>query len=181
MLKKRKASLELSINAIVIVVLALTLLGLGLGFIRGQFKNITDTSLKVQDAIREQILEDLRTGDRKLSFPSERLTVESNAKEDMAIGIKNTGDSSLTFKIVIEEQNPTTGEFTALTPKTNTAGGFLWDNTDQTLSLGDSRVYGILFQAKVAKDTYLYKITIKKKVGADYTDYDSKSFFVTVV
>ena len=64
----KKGSLNLSIEAIVIVVIAFVVLGLGLGFVRGQFKSITETTTSIQDQIRQQITEDLRTGDKKLSF-----------------------------------------------------------------------------------------------------------------
>ena len=75
-MKNKKGSLNLSIQAIVIVVIAFVVLGLGLSFVRGQFKSITETSTGVQEQIRQQILEDLRTGDKKLSFPATTLSIE---------------------------------------------------------------------------------------------------------
>ena len=68
MIFNKKASLEMSIQAIVIVVLAMTLLGLGLGFIRGMFKNIGSTTEDVTEQVRQRILDDLITGDKKISF-----------------------------------------------------------------------------------------------------------------
>ncbi len=176
----KKASLNLSINAIVIVVLAMTLLGLGLGFIRGQFKQITETTSTVQEQVKQQILDDLRTGNKKLSFPATRLTMGSSEKKDLAIGIKNTGDSELSYKIIIQERNEA-GEFIDMEPTTNEDGTFFWDNTEQTLGVGESRVYGILHQAETTKDTYLYKLKIETVGTTTAAEYDSKSFFVTVV
>ena len=107
MLKKRcymsrlskKAALELSINAIVIVILAMTLLGLGLTFVRGMFEDITETTGSVQESVREQILEDLRTGDKKLSFPSSSVDVEGGDERTLAIGVKNTNARDINFII----------------------------------------------------------------------------------
>ena len=177
MIKNKKASLELGIRAIVIIVLAMTILGLGLGFVRVIFKNMEDTTITVTDQVKQQIMDDLRRGDKKLSFPRERITTESDTKEDIAIGVKNTGADELEFEIRIEEQ--VSGSFVNLDPTTNSPGSFFWDNSDQTLSVGESRVYGILHQSEVAKNTYLYKIIIYDTERGE--DYDTKSFFVTVV
>ena len=65
----KRASLEISIQAIVIVVLAMTILGLGLGFVRGLFKNISSTTEDVTEQVRQKILDDLITGDKKFHFP----------------------------------------------------------------------------------------------------------------
>ena len=71
--KNRKASLELSIRAIVIVILAMTLLGLGLGFIRTMFKDISGITTDVSEQIRQQILDDLITNDKRVSFPKTQI------------------------------------------------------------------------------------------------------------
>jgi len=67
---KKKGALQLSINAIVIVVLAMSLLGLGLTFIRSIFKGLEEQRSEITEQVKQQILEDLRTGNKKLSFPS---------------------------------------------------------------------------------------------------------------
>lgn len=179
-IRKKRASLELSINAIIIVVLAMTLLGLGLTFIRGQIKKIQETTITVQEQVKEQILDDLRRGDKRLSFPSTRISVDSSDKKDLAIGVKNTGDSDLNFNIEIHKKDATSsaGGFVNQDPLTNEDGTFFWDNSDQTLEPGESRVIGILHQAETTKNTYLYKLVIRNL--NDDSEYDSKSFFVTV-
>src|SRR3989344_8207323 len=98
----KKGSLSLSIQTIVIVVIAFVVLGLGLGFVRSQFRSITETSGSVQEQIRQQILEDLRTGNKKLSFPATSLNVEKGEAQDIAIGVKNTkANGDLNFKIEV--------------------------------------------------------------------------------
>lgn len=183
---KKKGSLELSINTIVIVVLALTLLGLGLAFIRGQIQNISGTTGAVQEQIKQQILDDLRTGNKPLSFPTNEISLQSKDQTNLAIGVKNTGDSTLRFKIIIKDLNmPAEGEediskesATAchgsdydssdsdnkglLKSVSNQQGCFFWNENPQILPVGGAEVYPIKHFAKQTQDTYMYQITIMK-------------------
>ena len=102
-MRHKRGSLELSINAIVIIVLAMTLLGLGLGFVRGLFKNITETTGTVQEQVKQQVLEDLKTGDKKLSFSSNSLQMESSSSQTVTIGVRNSKSSGdLNFIVYVE-------------------------------------------------------------------------------
>ncbi|MCK4589020.1 MAG: hypothetical protein KAT77_01135 [Nanoarchaeota archaeon] len=177
----KKASLNMAIEVIVIVVIAMTLLGLGLGFVRNQFSQITETTSTVQEQIKQQILDDLRVGNKKLSFPTEQVIVQSGDKKNLAVGVQNLEDRPIKFKLTIQSRPDPEGDFGDEKPKTN-AAGFFWDNTPQTLGLGESRVYGILHQAETSKNTYLYKVVIEEldDNGGPIGEYDSKSFFVTV-
>jgi len=85
----RKGSLNLSIQAIVIIVIAFVVLGLGLGFVRGLFENIVGDTDAIQEQIREQVLDDLRRGDKKLSFPSTEVNIAKKNSNVIAVGIKN--------------------------------------------------------------------------------------------
>ena len=95
----KKASLEISIQAIVIVVLAMTLLGLGLGFIRGMFKNITSTTQDVTEQVRQRVLDDLISGDKKVSFPKTEIGVDKGGSEVLTVGVRNKKDTPLHYKI----------------------------------------------------------------------------------
>ena len=95
----KKASLELSIRAIVIVILAMTLLGLGFGFIRSMFENITDISEGVTQQIQQQIRDELISGEKRLSFPRDEITLKKGESTILAIGIKNKQDEDLFYKI----------------------------------------------------------------------------------
>lgn len=102
-LRSRKGSLSLSINAIVIIVLAMTLLGLGLGFIRNLFKGIGETTATVQDQVKQQIIDDLRTGDKRLSFSANKLNIQRGTDEVTAFGVKNSKNTGpLNFAIFVE-------------------------------------------------------------------------------
>lgn len=186
----KRAALELSINAIVIVVIAMTVLGLGLGFVRSQIGKMKSTTTVVQEEIKAQILEDLRSGDKKLSIQSIGEIVSSGEKRQFAIGIKNLKDQPITFSIGISKAGKNAAgatEFTAKLPDTKNSGDFFWDNTQQTLGIGESQVYPITYKAETSADTYLYKIELAQlsppctgTPAPTKCVYDSKSFFITV-
>ncbi|MBU0536595.1 MAG: hypothetical protein KKE20_06525 [Nanoarchaeota archaeon] len=196
----KKASLELSINAIVIVVMAFVMLGLGLGFIRNQFKDIGSTTSQVQEQVKSQILDDLRTGNKKLSFPTTEVKMGTDESSVIAFGVKNTKDSSLKFCVVIEDLSKLpddADECSSPLENSNKAngdycGGFNWDYTIQALDAGESAVIGLKFFAPARKLTYLYKLKIISV--ADDSDgicedtivdageeYSSKTFFANIV
>lgn len=182
----KRGSLELSINAIVIIVLAFILLGLGLGFIRSQFKGIKETTGQVQEQVRQQILEDLRTGDKKLSFPSERVLVDKGGVKDLAIGIKNVLPSgNLNFYIDIytaQLKGFGTQETTKCSKKVEvpedigsnenivlesgsgecpiTDIDYFLQNGPFTLGAAEAEVYAISLTAGKSQGTYLVKIDI---------------------
>ncbi|MCK4522340.1 MAG: hypothetical protein KAU20_07245 [Nanoarchaeota archaeon] len=182
----KKGALNLSINAIVIIVLALTMLGLGLGFIRGMFKDITSTTGQVQEQIRQQILEDLRTGNKPLSFPVQRIKASVNEKKDLAFGVMNTGDSSIDYTIIIKRWDDNTSKFMNLSStQKSRAGDFFWDSSPQSLKPRDANVYNVVHKVEGTSGTYMYKIEISKtKEGetplTEPEEYASKSFFVEV-
>ena len=95
----KRASLEISIQAIVIVVLAMTLLGLGLGFIRGMFSKISGTTDDVTEQVRQKILDDLITGDKKVSFPKTQIEIDKGGSTILTVGIRNKRDQSLSYRL----------------------------------------------------------------------------------
>lgn len=97
--RNKKASLELSIRAIVIVILAMTLLGLGLGFVRNMFKDIGGISTDVTEQVRQQILDDLITNDKKVSFPKTQILIDKGGSEILTVGIRNKKDATLNYKL----------------------------------------------------------------------------------
>ena len=184
----KKGALSLSVNAIVIIVLALTMLGLGLGFIRGMFKDITSTTGQVQEQIRQQILEDLRTGNKPLSFPVQRIKASVNEKKDLAFGVMNTGDNAIEYIIGISAWDTTLDpdDFTSLdSTKTSSPGDFFWDSSPQSLKPREANVYNVVHKVEGSSGTYMYKIIITKTKEGDtpldpVVEHASKSFFVEV-
>ncbi|MBW2978463.1 hypothetical protein KY331_06470 [Candidatus Woesearchaeota archaeon] len=168
----KRASLNLSINAIVIIVLAMTMLGLGLGFIRGQFKQITKTTITVQKQVEEQIMEDLRTGNKKLSFPSTDVSLDRGSTATFALGVKNTqGVGALVFTINISATEARgEGDPSQIS--------FFYDAGSYELGPADSQVYPfqVTDNANVV-DTYKVKIVVHRQDGSMY---DQKTFFLTV-
>jgi|TARA_B100002003_G_C14120009_1_gene538664 hypothetical protein len=169
----KKASLELSIRAIVIVVLAMTLLGLGLGFVRNMFEDIGDTTGQVTEQIRSQILEDLRRGDRKLSFPTTELKLQIQRSKIIAVGVKNTVEDRLDFKI---EVNQIDANGQVLTNPD--LGTFIYNTGTLSLEINEANVYPIRFTAGDNGDTGIFEIKVIDTFNN--VEYASKSFFITV-
>lgn len=175
---KKKGSLNLSIEAIVVVVIAFVVLGLGLGFVRNQFKSITETSVTVQEQIRQQIIEDLRTGNKKLSFPATTLNIDKSASQDIAIGVKNTkaaGDLRFTIKVTTEQKQGSPG-FDA-----SKQVEFFYAQGPFTLQVTDAEAYNIKILGSGDKGTYLVKLAIIDEDATDNKIYAEKSFFVNII
>ena len=184
----KRASLELSIQAIVIVVIAFVVLGLGLGFVRTQFKDISSTSTQIQSEISQQILDDLRTGNKKLSFPATQLTLETNTESVQAIGVKNTRDGKIQLLLGFEVKAADGFKrFTSEQPLTfsSSAGQevtskIVWDNTPQSFKAGESKVIPVTINAPDKTGNYLYKVILEEvdESGAASGEYDSRTFFI---
>ncbi len=173
----KKGSLNLSIQAIVIIVIAFVILGLGLSFVRSQFKSMEETSSSVQDQIKEQILDDLRTGNKKLSFPTTEIKMSTSSSNIIAVGIKNTKDTPLTFTIKFEDLSTGTSCVTTKPSTTpgDTCAAFFWDDSTLTLGAGESNVYSIKYFSPKKIGSYLHKMVVMDGT----TEYASRNFFVT--
>ena len=192
----KKGSLELSINAIIIVVLAMTLLGLGLGFIRGMFKKITGTTETVQEQVKEQILEDLRTGDKKLSFPSVNVNLERGSTTTIAFGVKNTkGVGNINFIMDIRVTGAkgaaevTESAIYADNPTVDAPITFFYNEGPFKLGAADSEVYAVqLTDDKNAVDVYKVRMRVitydvaedGTPIANSETTYAEKTFFLNV-
>jgi hypothetical protein len=187
----KKGALELSINAIVIIVLAMTLLGLGLTFIRNQMNKAGEMSTGVSDAVKDKIMEDLRTGDKALSFPTPQITIGRNENQIISIGIRNLNDNELKFRVLIQDLSVDDnsdyldcGDSNQYKPTpsseaTAECAAFFWDYSVQTLQAGGDLVTGIKLFPPKTFGSYLYKLKIVIDGTAD--EYASKTFFVQVV
>ena len=191
----KKGSLNLSIQAIVIVVIAFVVLGLSLGFVRTQFGEFGKTSTAVQEQIGQQILDDLRTGNKKLSFPATKLTIETGEESVQAIGLKNTKDSAVHLRLgfqvkgtgadcdaargfctFVSEQKldfatPNNPDVTAL---------IIWDNSPQSFKQGQPKVIPVTITAPDKTGNFLYKVVVHEVTeGGDYIgEFDTRTFFI---
>lgn len=176
----KKASLEISIQAIVIVVLAMTLLGLGLGFIRGMFKNIGSTTEDVTEQVRQRILDDLITGDKKISFPKTDITIDKGGSSVLTVGVRNKKDTPLHYKMRFTPiSGPDGAPFSIDNPS--------WFQFAQmqvyTLSAADSEVRNIRLSipTRVASGSYFLTFdVIDDDLPPPNNVYAQKDFFIVV-
>ncbi len=167
----KKAALELSINAIVVIVIAMAVLGLGLGFVRSQIKKMTETTSAVQEQVKQQILDDLRTGDKKLSLQSSEITIGKGDSTVLGFGIKNTENAKLTIGLNI----------TAIPGQEKNVGSFEYDaRIVYELSPTDADVFSARLTAGTESGTTMYEVTVYSGDLTSPIVYAKKTFFVTV-
>ncbi len=95
--KRKKGSMELSINAIVILIIAMTVLGLGITFIRSMFKSATG---KLATGIENVDLAEQPSADKPITMPQ---TIEASRGGTVGvnIGFYNAGDQEITAQPAI--------------------------------------------------------------------------------
>ena len=180
MLFNKKASLEISIQAIVIVVLAMTLLGLGLGFIRGLFKNISSTTEDVTEQVRQKILDDLITGDKKVSFPKTEIIIDKGGSVVLTVGVRNKKDTPLHYKMRF---TPISGPDGAPFSIDNPSWFQFAQNQVYTLTSADSEVRNIRLSIPTAVSSGSYSLTfdvVDDDLPPPSNIYAQKDFFIVV-
>jgi len=180
--ESKKSSLELSIRTIVVVVLAMTLLGLGLGFIRGMFKDISGISGDVSAQIREKILDDLITGDKKISFPKTELIIDRGKSELITVGIRNKNEGTLEYYLSFNQIS-----FSAAPGGSGAAGDattwFQYSNEKFELAPSESDVRNIRLTVPSNANigSYMLSFIVEEYSGAtSQGDYATKDFFIVV-
>ncbi len=178
----KKASLEISIQAIVIVVLAMTLLGLGLGFIRGMFKNIGSTTEDVTEQVRQRVLDDLITGDKKVSFPKTEIIVDKGGSQVLTVGIRNKKDTPLFYKMRFNPiSGPDGGPFSIDNPR--------WFQLEEysrqryKLDAADSEIRNIRLSMPTSVSSGSYFLTfeiVDDDLQPPHNVYAQKDFFIVV-
>jgi hypothetical protein len=96
---RKKAALELSINAIVIVILAMTLLGLGLGFVKKIMDNAIDLSDGSFSKMKDKLQQDLMETGERLVFSQSEIKLEKGKASLQGFGLKNVLDAPLQYGI----------------------------------------------------------------------------------
>ena len=180
----KKGSLNLSIQAIVIVVIAFIFLGLAIAFVQNQLGGAEDTFSSVQEQIKQQILDDLRRGNKKLSFPAQTIDIDKNGAKDVAIGVKNIESDPLDYLVKIEvealQEQPGKTKDQLATEHVE----FFYDKGSATLDATDSRVHGIKVSAPGPQGTYLVKLQVMRTADGvaqeGVAPYDQKTFFVNI-
>ncbi|MBS3102377.1 hypothetical protein J4458_02935 [Candidatus Woesearchaeota archaeon] len=175
--KNKKASLEISISAIVIVVLAMTLLGLGLGFIRNMFKDIGGISSDVTEQVRQKILDDLITGDKKISFPKTQIVIDKGGSDILTVGVRNKKDTPLEYQMEFKPRADDQGR-----PFSIDKWFLFGEGQKYTLASADSDVRNIRLSMPTNVNTGSYFLNFQVIDTRDTQNpiYDSKDFFITV-
>lgn len=185
MLFNKKASLEISIQAIVIVVLAMTILGLGLGFVRNMFKNISSTTEDVTEQVRQKILDDLITGDKKISFPKSEVIIDKGGSQVLSVGIRNKNNGPLHYRMQFSPLSYTSSDGTQVSGPfpIDTPRWFQYADTTFTLTQADSEVRNIRLNIPRSVSSGSYFLTfdiIDDDAAQGENMYAQKDFFIVV-
>ena len=184
----KKASLEISIQAIVIVVLAMTLLGLGLTLIRGMFKNIGETTDRVTEQVKQRVIDDLVSSDKKVSFPSTEIYIDKGSSQILTIGVRNKKDQDLTYTMRFVAVSDPIGNLFAsedaliswfkFAQPSSGAQGYILNSAEsdvRNIRLEIPSSSGVISGAYV----FRFEVVDQEATGSDKT-YAQKDFFVVV-
>ena len=120
----------------------------------------------MQDQIKQQILDDLRTGNKRLSFPTNELRIGYQQSKVLAIGVKNTESESLQFRLNLFDVTEAATAADAVDIGTSTTplkvGSFIWDKGQQELAVNEANVYPIKYSSGSEPGTYIIKIVVEK-------------------
>lgn len=184
-LTNKKGALSLAINSIVVIVIAFVILGLGLGFVKNQLGSAEESTTAVQEQIRQQIMEDITSSNKKLNFPAQTLNIEKGKSKDIAIGVKNDRNGNLGFTIIVstmDKQGDDGGEY--VTFDYEGAIDFFYKKGPFTLKSTEAQAYNIKLTPK-DKGTYLISLVIMENECTPDSDYNcvyaEDSFFITVI
>jgi hypothetical protein len=97
---RKKASLNLSMNAIVVLILAITMLGLGLTFMRGLFKQATE---RVTEAVSSQELTNPPTRDNPLTAAPGEASFRDTKKQKILLAFMNPEAGAKYCQLGIED------------------------------------------------------------------------------
>ncbi len=171
----KRASLELSIRAIVIVVLAMTILSLGLVFVRERFKEFGTISSEVTEQVRQRIVDDLVTGDKKISFPKTEIAIDKGGSELLTIGIRNKNNLDLRYYMDFKEIDST-----SLGPGFDTTDWFLFGTGEYILPSADTDVRSVKLTIPTSVPTGSYFLNFEVIHYGSGEVYASKDFFIVV-
>ena len=189
MLFNKKASLEISIQAIVIIVLAMTILGLGLGFVKNLFAGIGKTTEQVSEQVRQQLTDQLISGDRKVAFPTTEVTIQKGGSEIFPIGIRNKKPGTLDYNInFIAKSGPTPGsggaQIEEFTDPTILDSWFQYSKqSSYSLAASETRIFIVKINVPTsvgAGDDPSGSYLITFRITSNSEVYEDKDFFINV-
>ena len=87
--RRKRASLNLSINAIVVLILAITMLGLGLAFMKKSFGGVTEKFGTVSEEMKQEMLNQLAQEEGRVILSVYSLDMTKGSEDYVYLAIKN--------------------------------------------------------------------------------------------
>lgn len=146
----------------------------------------SDTAESITNKVKEQITEDMLIGNKKISFPSNKLNGDISEEIIAGMGVRNMLSENLVFTINLYVKNNDldynqffSGEsldFIPTNKNQSTIASVIWDDSEQSLQPEEARVFPMLIKLPNQLGTYLYKV----EVLSNGEKYAGTSFFVEV-
>lgn len=92
-MRRKKGSLNISVEAIIILIFAITMLGLGLGFIRGMFSKV---STQLEQQVANEPDPGSPTGAMPITLSRESIITNQGEQQVLKVGIYNSGGTAIT-------------------------------------------------------------------------------------
>jgi hypothetical protein len=166
---KKKASLQISVEAIVILILAITMLGLGIAFIRNMFGKTTSQLGEIGDDIKNQRISDLKESNKRLEFPYNDIQVKRAGEKEIYFAVKNDLENGEIFDISME--------CTAIMGVDGDEGDIDFRIFDETPSMNKGDIEVMKSVIVVASEAVPSSYSCSIFIGDEYA---SENFFVTV-
>ena len=120
--------------------------------------------------------------------------MEKKESRNLAVGVKNIQQGDRDFKVRMYLVNESTGARKITGPSdegisepapmdAKTLGSFVYNKGKFNLGVNQDQIMPIKYTAGTATETYVYEIVayINETDTADYQEYSTKSFFITIV
>ena len=162
---RKKASLNLSVNAIVVLILAITMLGLGLGFMKNTFGGVTEQFEQVSGDLEKQLVKELENKGLPAAFSVYSIDMDKSETKDLFFSVKASVtaltpcDIKYDFKCQSMGHNTAAGECDGVLYTIPEMSGFQFTDA---LGSGDVEVLPIELQTSgVLPDTYILTVEVK--------------------
>ncbi len=175
---------RVKLSTIVIIILTLCLLAVSFTLKICYDENKILEKELVEMKIKQQLLDDLMISDKKINMVNDYV-LPLNAEEEIFLGVKNTNNKTLRFKIRIFDLNNDSvacthnpnHEYLKPTKYNPNCTQFSWEDYEQELTPQQSKIYSIYIHSPDKVGVYLYKIVLWNY--ENNKEYASKSLYVT--
>jgi hypothetical protein len=202
MFLKKKAALELSVNAIVVLIMAILILGLGIGFTKFMMDSATNQFKNINKDIASRMTQNLKESTDRLKLDPNNMEIEKGKNDkEIYFGLRNELDRDLTFSIngagnidIMADPGKWKGDDSVITCFTafdstaklsgnNNAANTIYFKADKKINIKKGEIYVskivVAVSGRAPTGTYTCSLIIEDPVNAG-EEYTRADFMITV-